>query len=259
MAFHKQKQYDPTEAFLLNQKQQKLLLLRLKKIDKLWYKSLKHLSRDRLEATTDLMKLEDEKQQLEYYDHTMEVHKMKDYNDECIRHMRVMKRELTHDNFNFDSSAFANRKLPIVHNHGTLNLPRIDGSKCFITQKNGAKKQKERKQVRKRRQSNLMRNRIFSMSDSNLDKVSKSNHCLGERSKTLSVSHEDLSNNIRVHNFIAKLALSQSEETKTTVLPNISSCKAVPEEHRYLKQKMATTLALPTVTEVDSRQRKISV
>lgn len=260
MAFNKKKESDPTQAFLLNGRQQKLLLIQLEKIDKMWYKRLKHLSKDRLEATTDLVRLEDEKQQLQYYDQHMEVHKMKDYNDECIKQMRHLKRELTHDNFNFDSTAFAERKRSMVHQNGATCLPKININRCFVTQTEKKRgKGKGNKRGQSRRQSNLMKHRILSVSDSNIDRVSKhiDTYSLGDRSKTFSMSHEDLISAARVNSFIAKLVEDQAEPASTSpVLPTINT---KPDEHRYLKQRMATTLVLPTVTEVETRQRKISI
>ena len=261
MAFTKQKQYDPTEAFLLNEKQQRLLVLQLEKIDKLWYNRLKHLTTNRLEATTDLVRLEDEKEQLEYYDKRMEVHKMKEYNDCCIKQMRYLKREMTHDNYNFDPAVFAERKRTIVHQHGSICLPRID-TKCFVTQGDKPRdKAVGQKRGISRRQSNLMKSKIFSASEPHMDRVPALGHVetfsLGARSKTFSASQDNLNNAVKVSNFIAKLVEDQTEvDTQSPVLPTING---KPDEHRYLKQRMATQLVLPTVTEADNRQRKVSI
>lgn len=246
MAWHKQKQYDPTEAFLQNERQQKVLDLQLQKIDKLWYNQLRVLSRNRLEATSELVRLEDEKSQLQYYDENINVHKLKEYTDDCILNMKQLKRELTHDNFNFENTGAIHMKRTLH----AMNLPKVEGG-CIITQSyKYCKKSKkpEQKQLKKRRKSNLMKSKIFSASDSNLDKVSKyKQECIeGD------ALHADENEGTETKN----------GDTEKNVFPNISSKLKVTkanEQHRYLKDKMATALVLPTVKEVCPRQRKLSV
>ncbi|XP_053396953.1 uncharacterized protein LOC128556317 [Mercenaria mercenaria] len=248
MAWHKQKQYDPTDAFIQNERHQKVLDLKLQKIDKLWYNQLRLLSRDRLQITSDLLRLEDEKGQLEYYDENMEVHKLKEYTDGCMLHMKQLKRELTHDNFNFETTGAIHMKRTIQ----SMNLPRLDGG-CIVTQShkhNKKQKKPEKSHLRKRRKSNLMKSKIFSISDSNLDKVSK----YKQENNESDVSKSELTR-------VTEPKLG-TEATQKTTFPNISSKLKVSrtnEQHRYLKERMATALVLPTVTEVPPRQRKLSI
>lgn len=245
MAWHKQKHYDPTEAFLQNERQQKLLDLQLAKIDKQWYHKLKHLSRDRLDTTSELLRLEDEKSQLAYFDETMEIHKMKEYTDICMKHMKELKREISHDNFNFDNHSAIYMKTGAP----SVNLPKLDGN-CFVTQSaNFHKKAKKpnKSRLKKRRKSNLMKSKIFSISDSNLDKVSKYKQENSENETPCQMSQSE--------------AVSKFE-TKMTSLPDLTaklSVKKNNDQHRYLKEKMATVLVLPTVNEDVPRQRKLSI
>jgi hypothetical protein len=244
MAWHKQKQYDPTEAFLQNERQQKVLDVQLQKIDKLWYNQLRVLSRNRLETTSELVRLEDEKSQLQYFDETIDVHKLKDYTDECILNMKQLNRELTHDNFNFENTGAIHTKR-ILH---AMNLPKLEGN-CIISQSyrySKKSKKPEQKKTRKRRKSNLFKSKIFSVSDSNLDKVSK----YKQENNESDVFHPESETKLEIN------------DTQKTVFPNISSKLKVTktnEQHRYLKQKMATALVLPTVKEVCPRQRKLSI
>jgi hypothetical protein len=249
MAWHKQKQYDPTDAFIQNERHQKLLDLQLEKIDKLWYNQLRIMSRGRLETTSELIRLEDEKNQLEYFDENMDVHQMKDYIDSCLTHMKSIKRELSHDNFNFDNSGAMHLKR-VINQYGKLNLPKLDDS-CFVTQQARPKKAKKsnKNRLKKRRKSNLFKSKIFSMSDSNLDKISKY--------KQEKETEEE--RNIDQLSVTEEKAANPSQKSQLPMLPVKRNIKRNLEPHRYLKEQMATTLVLPTVKEVVPRQRKLSI
>lgn len=248
MAWHKQKQYDPSEAFLQNERQQKLLGIQLEKIDKQWYNKLRILSRDRLQTTSELIRLEDEKSQLEYFDENMEIHRMKEYTDICLKHMKELKRELTHDNFNFDNRG----AILLKTNSQGMHLPRLNDG-CFVTQSckvNKKAKRPAKNRLKKRRKSNLMKSKIFSMSDSNLDKISK----YKQQSSENDVTHSEASDKGET-----KL---EAKVVPKSLLPELTgkvTVKRTSEQHRYLKEKMATALVLPTVNEHVPRQRKLSI
>lgn len=250
MAWHKQKQYDPTEAFIQNERQQKLLDLELERIDKLWYQQMKLLSRDRLETTSELIRLEDEKSQLEYFDDSMDIHDMKDYIDNFLTHMKSLKRELTHDNFNFyDTGAMHLKRM--IHQNGKLTLPKVDNA-CFVTQSVKPKKNKKpiKNRAKRRRKSNLFKSKILSVSDSNLEKISK---CRQEKRQD-DIEQSD----IEGYSDVETQGEKQKVRQQLPVLPSKQTVKKM-EPHRYLKERMATTLVLPTVTEIATRERKLSI
>ncbi|KAL4233507.1 hypothetical protein ACF0H5_008188 [Mactra antiquata] len=261
MAWHKQKQYDPSEAFIQNERQQKLLNIQLQKIDKLWLHQLRLFARDRLETTSELLRLEDEKGSLEYFDDSMDVHKIKEYTDNVVTQMKAIKKEMMHDNYNFDNTgAIVSKKVSQMH----LNLPKVDELGYIVTQSlkpNGSKNKPKKAALKRRRKSNLFKSRILSVSDSNLDRVSKYKR---ENAQTDFKENED-NDTIKGHS--AKSGSRKHvSETNTKIdgklLPSISSPKPVlrnNEQHRYLKEKMATALVLPTVNEAMPRQRKLSV
>lgn len=257
MAWHKQKQYDPTEAFIQNERHQKLLNLQLEKIDKLWLHQLRILARDRLETTSELIRLEDEKSQLAYFDEHMDVHKMKEYTDNCLTQMKSLKRELTHDNFNFENTGAIVAKRSVQPN---LNLPKVEELGYIVTQslKNSKPKKKTKKVgLGKRRKSNLFRSKILSMSDSNLDMVSK-------YKKENNDSTSNKLNEVDTNNKLSEKSKKPGAENSglaSALLPSIPSKPVTrsKEQHRYLKEKMTTALVLPTVKEAIPRQRKLSI
>lgn len=250
MAWQKPKQYDPAEAFIENDRQQKLLDLNIQSIDKLLYSQLKLLSRDRLETTSELLRLETEKSQLAYFDETMEVRKMKEFTDGCLLHMKQLKRELSHDNFHFENPGDMHLKRTL---HGT-SLPKLEGS-CFVTQSYKSKNKKlikkpDKNYLKRRRTSNLMKSKIFSISDSHLETVSKYKHNEPDYDK----GDTDVVD--------GALATLEIQGAPKTIFPNLTIKATVrknSEQHRYFKDKLATALVLPTVTEVTPRQRKLSV
>ncbi|KAH3734564.1 uncharacterized protein LOC127851599 [Dreissena polymorpha] len=269
MTFQKNRKYDPTVAFLLNERQQKLLALRLEELDRLWCNSLRHLSRDRLDATEDLTRLEEEIQNLSYYDKNMDGNRMKEYNDKCILAMKSLKRELSHDNFNFDSSVQIQKKKS-----SKFSLPKITKG-FFVTQIKPRTKKKLKERLQQRRNSNLQQLRKFSISDSNLDKYSKSaklsQMSWSQELRTKSMSNDDLSvkkheKHVDVKKLLSERFDTKKESTNLIVLPSLGSRQStqlslnvtsLPEGYRYLKH--TTNLVLPTVRENSSRQRKLSI
>ena len=240
MSWHKHQEYDPTEAFVQNARQQKLLELKLDDIDKLWYAQLKHLARERLDATNELKILEETKKDLQHYDKNMLVSDLKKYTDGVINQFRQIERENSRDNFNFETRAMQVKRLsvslPSLNQLGIAPLP----------VRTSLKKKKIKTQRRRHKtstSSKLKSTRLKSISDSNLHKSSKF-----EESK-LAPSSAD--------------AKSDRQKALGSLFPPISHQKlssAKSDDHRYLKHKMATSLELPPVVEVNThRSRKLSL
>ncbi|XP_052807210.1 uncharacterized protein LOC128236402 [Mya arenaria] len=274
MTFQRQRANDPAiAAFLVNQRHQKDLTSRLVEIDRLMYARLKSLSRDRLDVSSDLCRLDEDMKRLEYYDKTMDGVKMRDYNDHVYQNTRDVKKQIANDNFTFDSSVMIKRKIS-----AQINLPKVN-SPFLVTQKYDTNVKKPmRKRTKHRRDSTLalLKSKSFSVSDSNLHRVSsfaKQQSILNDEAKVRSVSHEDLSK--RPSDNTMDLFKRFINRSKTTIgvapvlnpgLPSLGprqgtqySLTGAAEERRPLKAHMAAS-GLPTVREsTASRQRKLSV
>ena len=240
MAWHKQQEYDPTEAFVQNARQQKMLELKLEEIDKLWYMELKNLAKERLDTTNELKRLEDTKRSLQYYDSKITVSDLKRYTDGVVEQFRRLNRENTKDNFNFETSAMKIKRLsvslPTLNQVGFAAIPR-------------------RTKIHKKKSKD--KNRKHS--------VSKSSTLKGTRLKSISDSNLHTSEKYKESRAISNSADVRTGRIKKSGVefPPIDNSKlgsAKSDDHRYLKQKMATTLELPPVIEVNScRNRKMSI
>ena len=246
MAWHKQQQYDPTEAFIQNARQQKLLELELQEIDKLWFLELKRIAKDRLDVTSELTKLEEMKRGVDYYDKTMHPRDLKKHTAKVKEQFRHMYRENTKDNFNFETSAMKEKRLSVsLPSLNDIGLPFV-GRRPSVKPTKKKNKGKHRKQSTSTTSSRLIKStRLKSISDSNLNTSS---------------DFKEIQSKTRVSPCSAHVKRS-TEEQCASVLPRIGNMKvtsATADEHRYLKQRMATTLELPPVLEVITH-RKMSV
>lgn len=242
MAWHKQQQYDPTAAFIQNNRQQKLLELRLEEIDKLWFSQLKGLAKERLDVTSELTKLEEMKRSLQHYDKTMLVSDLKKYTDRIVEQFKKMNRANTRDNFNFDTSAIKEKRL-------SVSLPRLDqvGLHGIAL----ARLPSGRPQTKRRTEKTTKHS-----------SSTKSSRLRGTRVKSISDSNLHTMTNFKESRIISNSAhvKGRRDEKLTYKLPTIGDGKLSSkcEDHRYLKQKMATTLELPPVIEVNTH-RKMSI
>ena len=249
MAWHGHQQYDPAAAFIKNARQQKLLDLRLDEIEKLWFAELKSLAKDRLDVTKELTQLEEEKRQLKYYDKKMLVSDLKRYTDGVIEQFRKVNRENTRDNFDFDTGAIKEKRL-------SISLPRFDQVGLSVpglptnrhaphrpsTKRSTRSTHRQRKLSSSTTSSILKGTRLKSVSDSNLHKITSFPETRGISSS-------------------AHVANRRKDDRVTSRFPPINTGKLNPsksEDHRYLKHRMATTLELPPVIEVNNH-RKMSI
>ena len=291
MAWHKQKQYDPTEAFLANNKQQQLLEIKLKDIDKLWFARVKYYARDRLETTAELQRLIEDKRHLDYYKATLNPEELKQYTDQIGKVMKLSHKELTSDNFDFDKYK---RRSSMVVPPSTF-FPRIEKHNTEINfklrresmiSKSDLKKSNKIKSSSKSKSSSdvsllLRSSRLMSMSDTDLFKRStwekpnsatqqlkRSRSDLEQRLKTdifkkskdFKNSKLDLESILRVAdvNCPDVLTKQQTKQISSRKLPLLAPKKIIvsKDEHRYLKHHMETTM-LPPLSE-DGQKRKMS-
>ena len=250
MAWHGNQQYDPAAAFIKNSRQQKLLDLRLGEIEKLWFAQLKHLAKDRLDVTKELTQLEEEKRHLQHYDKNILVSDLKRYTDGVVQQFRKVNRENTRDNFNFNTSAIKEKRL-------SISLPGLDQCGLSISKAPVIKHLPQRPNT-KRSVRSVQRQRQFS--------VSTTYSTAFQGSKLKSVSDSNLHKitsftEPRGHSSSANVANRRKDDRLSSRFPPINTGKlssAKSEDHRYLKQRMATALELPPVIEVNNH-RKMSV
>ncbi|XP_033740590.1 uncharacterized protein LOC117327636 [Pecten maximus] len=109
---------DSVAASIKNIREQKGLERQLTHIEKLWHLELKNLTREKLEVTYELTRLEEEKQHLDYLNEEVEGNNLKTYTD-TIRDKNGQQKEEDKqiDKFNYQNSELnkVQLRLPDVH------------------------------------------------------------------------------------------------------------------------------------------------
>ncbi|XP_060071638.1 uncharacterized protein LOC132551505 [Ylistrum balloti] len=119
---------DAVAASIKNIREQKGLERQLTQIEKHWHLELKHLTREKLEVTYELTRLEEEKQNLEYLNEEVEGDSLKTYTDN-IRDKNGQQKEEDKqiDRFNYQNSELNKVQLRLPDVHKPLHILKENG------------------------------------------------------------------------------------------------------------------------------------
>ncbi|OWF48155.1 uncharacterized protein LOC110453435 [Mizuhopecten yessoensis] len=119
---------DAVAASIKNIREQKGLERQLTHIERLWHVELKHLTREKLEATHELTRLEEEKQNLEYLNDDVEGDSLKTYTDSIRDKTGQQRQEDKHIvKFSYQNSELNKVQLRLPDVHKPLDILKENG------------------------------------------------------------------------------------------------------------------------------------